>query len=185
MSVFKRFSKYNSRKQSKEKTVRFMNDEDIHQFEMFENRDDIWFSRVEERDFKERDLKMGMLLQEMDPAELEFKTGESPRGLEHTPKKSSKIYNQRRASSVLAVVATQDLFRNRGEDGGDSIARAYGLVSTTAVRSAIARAERDERFVVDHVRVAEPVSRIFEKRSERPSLMGRRPATRSVASVVA
>jgi hypothetical protein len=183
MAIFKRTSKNTSSKRKSEpkKRVTFVEEDAVDQVEMFENKDDIWYSRTDEGDFEERDTKMGELLQEMDPAELEIKLGESPRGLEHTKEECGKAITHRRTCSVAAVVATQKLFLKLGKDGRDSIARACGAVSEKAIEIALERAEMDTKFVIDHVRVSELENRTFEKRDSRPSVMGRQTARRSLA----
>lgn len=200
--VFKRFTisgpsspnnlndrKRNSRSKTNKRRVTFIDqkDDQVDQFDPAKDSEhkQIWFSRNEEDQFRERDYRMSVLLQtQLTPTELEIKTGECPRGLEHAVSASySRQLDQRRVNSMAAVVTTQTLFRTQGRDGTDSIARAYGSVCEMAKHSAIQRAQDDAKFVNDHVRMPEMLTnRKFEKRNERPSVIGRQYGRRSIGT---
>jgi hypothetical protein len=185
MAIFKRSSQEARKSSAKKstKTVSFTDETNINQIEPYEDIREIWYSDEDESAFRERDTKMAHLLLAMDPNELEFKLMEdSPRGLEYSMPNKTKITNQRRKNSRVAVIATQKLFQKQKKDGSDSIARAYTVCCDAAKSDAFQLASRDAQFVKDHVRV-EPTNRrdpLEKERSVRPSLLGRNHARRSL-----
>jgi hypothetical protein len=179
--MFKRFS---SPKKEERKRVSFSEERDILQVDKFENKEELWVTSCEAHQFMTRDMKIAQLLRQMSPYDMEIRTGQSSRGLEHTDEEVWRSFRRRRTSSVMAVMSMQQLFQRQGKDGQNSIARAYGLVSESAVQPAIELAGEDAQFVNDHIRkelTAE--NRIFEKRSLLPSVMGRQSAFRPFLAV--
>ena len=141
------------------KQVSFRNDQqlnEIQEIEKFDNPQDLWFSRLEETAFKDRDYKLKTLLRHLAPSDLECQIPqESCRGLEYSS--SDQTYRQielRRRSTKIAVLSTQSKCQDFEPNSQvqTRIARAYGMVSKTATQYAIDIAESDQEYVNENIR---------------------------------
>ena len=163
-SSTKRSSSTSSKKLIPKKSVSFSDEiSSLHHVERFDNSTgDLWFTKLEELAFKQRDFdlcNMSSIMPNLD--DIESQLGESCRGLEyHLNEYVQRQIALRRQTSLHAVLHTQDKCRRSRRNGAQqqqqqqpkdssvkTISRAYSMVSQSATKYAIGIAKQDEKDV--------------------------------------